>query len=354
MKEKEVLGGFSAVFDSISTNTSGKGYKDFSEEEEIVETEEIDNDDDIEDEKIKGDDSEEDKVIDTVDAKVDTEIKGDDSNQISLLFQAIAEGVGVDVSEDELPKTTDELLGYINAIVDDKSKPSYASEEVKEIDEFVRNGGNIEDYFAIGSELDYDSLDVTDDFTQKQVVREFLSKKGFTDKQIQKKLEKYEDADILEDEAIDALESLKEIAKEEKKALLESQKIYSQKVEQEQQKFYQSVVSEIEGLSEVRGVPVPKEDAKALIDYIFKVEADGKTKYQKDYAKSTKNLIESAYFTMKGDSLVKSAKQKGETSAVEKFKNSLKGNKVGGTKQTISSGPSKPLWSLVSSQLTQK
>lgn len=354
MKEKEVLGGFSAVFDSISTNTSGKGYKDFSEEEEIVETEEIDNDDDIEDEKIKGDDSEEDKVIDTVDTKVDTEIKGDDSNQISLLFQAIAEGVGVDVSEDELPKTTDELLGYINAIVDDKSKPSYASEEVKEIDEFVRNGGNIEDYFAIGSELDYDSLDVTDDFTQKQVVREFLSKKGFSDKQIQKKLEKYEDADILEDEAVDALESLKEIAKEEKKALLEGQKIYSQKVEQEQQKFYQSVVSEIEGLSEVRGVPVPKEDAKALIDYIFKVEADGKTKYQKDYAKSTKNLIESAYFTMKGDSLVKSAKQKGETSAVEKFKNSLKGNKVGGTKQTISSGPSKPLWSLVSSQLTQK
>lgn len=354
MKEKEVLGGFSAVFDSISTNTSGKGYKDFSEEEEIVETEEIDNDDDIEDEKIKGDDSEEDKVIDTVDTRVDTEIKGDDSNQISLLFQAIAEGVGVDVSEDELPKTTDELLGYINAIVDDKSKPSYASEEVKEIDEFVRNGGNIEDYFAIGSELDYDSLDVTDDFTQKQVVREFLSKKGFSDKQIQKKLEKYEDADILEDEAVDALESLKEIAKEEKKALLEGQKIYSQKVEQEQQKFYQNVVSEIEGLSEVRGVPVPKEDAKALIDYIFKVEADGKTKYQKDYAKSTKNLIESAYFTMKGDSLVKSAKQKGETSAVEKFKNSLKGNKVGGTKQTISSGPSKPLWSLVSSQLTQK
>ena len=56
---------------------------------------------------------------------------------------------------------------------------------------------------------------------------------------------------------------------------------------------------------------------------------------------------------MKGDSLVRSAKQKGETSAVEKFKNSLKGNKVGGTKQTISSGPSKPLWSLVSSQLTQ-
>ena len=353
MKEKEVLGGFSAVFDSISTNAGGKGYKDFSEEEEdIVEIEQNEDDDEIDQNDDGKDDSDSDENQDTDTVDVD-ETKEDESNQISLLFQAIAEGVGVEVKEDELPKTADELLGYINAIVDDKSKPADASEEVKEIDEFVRNGGNIEDYFAIGSELDYESLDITDDFTQKQVVREFLSKKGFTDQQIQKKLEKYEDADILEDEAIDAIESLKEIAKEEKKALLESQKIYNQKVEAEQQKFYQSVVSEIEGLNEVRGVPVPKEDAKALIDYIFKVEADGKTKYQKDYAKSTRNLIESAYFTMKGDSLVKSAKQRGETSAVEKFKNSLKGNKVGGTKQTISSGPSKPLWSLVSSQLTQ-
>ena len=189
MKEKEVLGGFSAVFDSISTNTGGKGYKDFSEEEETVTIEQEEEDDDIVDLGGTNDDKEiikeEQKEVEVVEA---ASVKEDDSNQISLLFQAIAEGVGVDVKEDELPKTADELLGYINAIVDDKSKPSYASDEVKEIDEFVRNGGNIEDYFAIGSELDYESLDVTDDFTQKQVVREFLSKKGFTDQQIQRKL----------------------------------------------------------------------------------------------------------------------------------------------------------------------
>ena len=168
MKEKEVLGGFSAVFDSISTNTSGKGYKDFSEEEETVTIEQEEEDDDIVDLGGTNDDKEiikeEQKEVEVVEA---ASVKEDDSNQISLLFQAIAEGVGVDVKEDELPKTADELLGYINAIVDDKSKPSYASDEVKEIDEFVRNGGNIEDYFAIGSELDYESLDVTDDFTQK-------------------------------------------------------------------------------------------------------------------------------------------------------------------------------------------
>ena len=134
MKEKEVLGGFSAVFDSISTNTSGKGYKDFSEEEETVTIEQEEDDDDIVD-LVDTDDTketaqEEQKEVDAV-KTVDT--KEDDSNQISLLFQAIAEGVGVEVKDDELPKTADELLGYINAIVDDKSKPSYASDEVKEI-----------------------------------------------------------------------------------------------------------------------------------------------------------------------------------------------------------------------------
>ena len=125
-------------------------------------------------------------------------------------------------------------------------------------------------------------------------------------------------------------------------------------LKKEQQKFKTSVVSEIEGLKEIRGIQIPKEDSKALIDYIFKLDQDGRTKYQKDYAKSTKNLIESAYFTMKGDSLIKYAKQKGETSAVEKFRDSLKGNKASGSKQKTTQGPIKPLWSLVSSQLTQK
>jgi hypothetical protein len=68
------------------------------------------------------------------------------------------------------------------------------------------------------------------------------------------------------------------------------------------------------------------------LEYIFKPTADGKTQYQKDYSKSVKNLLESAYFTMKGDTLLKAAKSEGSNTAINKFKNSL--NRTGVSRKT--------------------
>ena len=41
-------------------------------------------------------------------------------------------------------------------------------------------------------------------------VRDYLKLSGYSDEQINKKIERYEDADMLEDEAVDAIERLKE------------------------------------------------------------------------------------------------------------------------------------------------
>ena len=74
-------------------------------------------------------------------------------------------------------------------------------------------------------------------------------------------------------------------------------------------------------MSTIRGISIPKEDRAALYEYIFKVDQDGVSQYQKDFNKNlSKNLIESAYFTMKGDYLVSGAKRDGETSAAEKLR----------------------------------
>ena len=48
-------------------------------------------------------------------------------------------------------------------------------------------------------------------------------------------------------------------------------------------------------------------------------------KYTKDFNKNlSKNLIESAYFTMKADTLISNAKATGETSAAEKLRKMLR------------------------------
>jgi hypothetical protein len=78
-------------------------------------------------------------------------------------------------------------------------------------------------------------------------------------------------------------------------------------------------------LTSIRGINVPKEDRKALFDYIFKLDQNGQSQYNKDFNKNlSKNLIESAYFTMKADSLISTAKRDGESSAAEKLRNLLR------------------------------
>jgi hypothetical protein len=101
---------------------------------------------------------------------------------------------------------------------------------------------------------------------------------------------------------------------------------------QRQQEYFDTVVNEIKGMDNIRGVKIPEKDKQILLEYIFKPTSDGMTKFQKDWSKSVKNLIESAYFTMKGDTLVKAAEVKGQNAAINKFKNSL--NRTGVSRKT--------------------
>jgi len=81
------------------------------------------------------------------------------------------------------------------------------------------------------------------------------------------------------------------------------------------------LTTSINNLTNIRGIAVPKEDRKALYDYITRTDADGLTQYQKVFnGNLINNLIESAYFTMKGDSLLGEAQRNGQTSAANKLR----------------------------------
>jgi len=81
----------------------------------------------------------------------------------------------------------------------------------------------------------------------------------------------------------------------------------------------------IKNLNNIRGIAIPKEDRQALFDYIFKVDQTGQSQYTKDFNKNlSKNLIESAYFTMKADKLISTAKRDGESSAADKLRNLMR------------------------------
>ena len=264
----------------------------------------------------------------------ETEETDDDTNAVSAFFGVMAEKMGWELDEeDEVPSTPEELVDYFQSVIEENSVPQYASEEVEALDNFVKNGGNLRDYFEIDGELDLEEISIEDDeVNQKLVVKEFLKEKGFNAKQIEKKLSKYEDAGLLEDEAEDALEALKEIKEQKKQQLLKDQENQAKTAAKRQQEYFNSVVNEIKGMDDIRGIKIPEKDKKALLEYIFKPDAEGKTQYQKDWSKSVKNLLESAYFTMKGDTLLKAAKNEGSNTAINKFKSSL--NKTGVSRRT--------------------
>ena len=301
-----------------------------------------------------------DKDNDTVDEKgEEDDIDSDDGTTSEELivnfFDSLSEQLGwSDVEDEDKPKTAEDLIEYFKDVIEENSVPQYASEEVEKLDEFVRNGGNLKDYFSIDADIDLDNIEVEDnEINQKLVVKEFLKEKGFSAKQIDKKINKYEDAGILEDEAVDALEALKDIKAERKEKLLEEQQKSAREAQKQQQTFFNNVVSEIKGMDSIYGIEIPEKDKRALLEYIFKPDAEGVTKYQKDYAKSLKNLITSAYFTMKGDSLITIAKQKGKKDALDNFKNSLRGSGVTkkSRKQVINNDSTSTIWDTFARQL---
>lgn len=389
MDKKMTLGGFEAVLDSFIPNPDG-GFRNSNVDENVnVNADEFESLDDEELEDIKKnnievknkkekpveEDTEEEEIEEediedkpkrkpgrprkeeTIEEEIEEEEGVEDNNEenvVTNFFDAMAEKLNWEFEEDEdKPKSVDELINYFQNVIEENSKPEYSSEEVEALDNFVKQGGDLKKYLTIDAELDLDDIDIEDETNQKLVVKQLLKEKGFSTKKIDKLVSRYEEAGLLEDEAQDALEDLKEIKEEKKKQLLEDQKKAYREQIQRQQQFYDNVVSEIKGLKNIRGITVPEKDKKVLMDYILKPDTDGKTKYQKDYAKGgVKNLIESAYFTMNADKLIEAAKREGNNSAIDKFRRSLKSSSITTKSRKQATGSDDdPIWFSAARQL---
>lgn len=276
-----------------------------------------------------------------------------EAQQVTALFDAVVESFGFnpnDVNDDDKPITVDGLTDYIRQVVDENSKPRYADDRIQKLDEYVKAGGKFEDFYSAQQEMmNLDNIDIEEESNQKAVVRELLKRSGYSDDKINRRIERFEDADMLEEEAEDALERLKEIHQKELEDAQREQYEYQQAQEQQAHEFFTSVSKSIDKLTNIRGISVPKDDRKALYDYIFKTDATGQSQYQKDFNKNlTKNLIESAYFTMKGDALISEAQKDGESSAAKKLRNILRNSAKNHSTLSIKEEKQPQAWDIAS------
>ena len=254
-----------------------------------------------------------------------TEIPGE-AEQVGAFFDAFAEAAGWSVDDSERPKNVDEFVEYMSKVAEENSIAQYADDRIAQLDQYVKNGGRFEDFYQTQQRsMYYDNIDIEDESNQKAVVRDYYKLQGMNDEQINRKIERYEDADMLEDEATDAVNYLKAYEAQQAQYMAQQQEAQRQAQEQQAAQFVEDLTNGINGLADIRGIAIPKEDKKALYDYITKTDADGLTQYQKDFnGNLVNNLIESAYFTMKGDALLGEAKRNGQTSAASKLRNMLR------------------------------
>lgn len=313
------------------------------------------------------------EVLDQMNNKTENQTEGDnglndddnnvsdedfsEAQQVSALFDAVAEKFGWDINdidEEHRPVTVEGLTDYLRDVVDQNSRPEYADERIQKLDEYVKNGGKFEDFYtAQQSQINYENIDIEDETNQKTVIRELLRASGYSDQQIDNKIDRYEANDMLEEEAEDALSRLKVIKQQETEELQRQQEALRKQQEEQNKKFFNDVSTQIGSLTNIRGIAIPKEDRKALYDYIFKQDSHGVSQYQKDFNQNlVKNLIESAYFTMKADAFVTEAKKTGETTAAQKLRQMLRHTSKNHSSYNADEDKQKPAWEIASKFLS--
>lgn len=173
--------------------------------------------------------------VDETDATVDS----GEAEQIGAFFDAFAEALNWDVEDDERPNSIEGLIDYIGDVVEQNSTPQYADQRIAQLDQYVKNGGKFEDFYNSQSQvLSYDNLDMEDETNQKAVVRDYMRLQGYNDEQISRKIERYEDADMLEDEATDAVGYLKRVREQQ---ILQAQAEQEQLRQQQEQQAMEFV-----------------------------------------------------------------------------------------------------------------
>jgi hypothetical protein len=280
----------------------------------------------------------EEKVLEAIDNKLTkpseetkldeelVEVEYEEADLVDAFADIFVEELDWKFEEGEKPKSIKELVEYMQNVIEENSAPSYASDDIKALDEFVKNGGELSDFYkqVYTTEINIDTVDLTKESNQKIIIKESLRNKGYSEQRIEKLISRYEVSDSLEEEAQDSLEEVKEHREKVKTQLLETQKKQAAIELKQQQDFISSVQKIIDEAKDVRGFELSKKEKQELVDYIFKPDKDGMTRYQKEYNNDLRNLVESAFFTMKGKDFEQQMEKKATTEAIKKLKLKLK------------------------------
>lgn len=236
-----------------------------------------------------------------------------------------------DYKDEDFEDSTDFLSKKINEVAEAK-----AEEKLKELPEVIyelaknyKEGVPLSDLIISKSkEIEYSNIDEKtlekDVELQKKLVADWLVAQDYDDDEITKKLTKYEDALILEDEAVTALKKLRIYEQRYQESLKESASKQRAKDLQDYQDKVKSIEKEIEDSQEIiPGITLSKEEKKKLFDAYTKVDSKGETALIKKLKADPKSWYKVTQFLVLMDGNLETVKSKLKTEVSKKAKETV-------------------------------
>ena len=307
-EEDDILGGLDlSVLDGIATAPEGDATKvdgtdvpvdeepsifqpglAIKEVEELpAEEEEPKAEDKVEAEGDKDVDSEEDKDTDA-DDDLEKGIKAEDEEEEENAFRVFAEmqrenGI-IDFEDDDFEESDEWLMSKISGTVDKKVE-DYKDTMPLEIKYLLDNYEegvpltelmNMQSQEQVFESITSEQLE-SNEGLQKNLVKELLTRSGWSPERVQKKLQRYEDTGVLQEEAEDALASLVEGQKAEKEAYVQRQKKEKQNRVEAHDKWLTDLKGHIGEKEEIiPGFTMSPKDKEAVYKGITKLDKNGK------------------------------------------------------------------------------
>lgn len=121
-------------------------------------------------------------------------------------------------------------------------------------------------------EIDFKAIDLKDENVQKSVLRTFFRNNGYSEEQITKKIDKFEIAGLLEDEAEEASILLAKAQEKEAAEVIKREKALADRRKDDSRRYYESLKQTVD-TGKVGNFTIPVSERKSTFDYIATGEA---------------------------------------------------------------------------------
>ena len=282
------------------------------------------------------------KVEEEAPASDATEGEQEEDGQDPLfVFASMQRDAGlIDFKDDEFEGFEDWLLSQVEKSVANKVSEYKESmpPEIRYLLDNYEEGVPLNNLIEMSSkEQTYDSLNEAnvekDASLQKALVKDLLTRSGWSQERIQKKIERYEDSGVLLEEAQDALASLKDIQKAEKENYVERQKQEQQQRVEAHKQWLEDLNDHISKKEEILpGFKLSPKDKTNLYNGITKLDKSGKNEIMRMREKDPEFDLKIAYLAtvLKWD--FSAFERQSTTKSTRKLADAIKGTRKTGSR----------------------